>query len=282
MDNPFTGLRAGATAGALSAGLTAWRLGQDVYDAVSAAGYARDYAEYVVSYISQDPTGASAAADSMSPKRVKVSSSTTTTKGRRSTIPVAPNVKKYVKGCMNRLLETKYYETSCNVSNAGTTGAVAAAFFPLVQQGDNDLTREGNTIHVKAITVRGSVSDTATSYLRVIWAIDHQPNGAAPAVGDLVANADINGGYNHNWVVGHGGSRFKIISDKRVFVTAPFSAGAVNTGYFFSWKGELPVRYQGNAGTVADMATNNLVQVVIGANANIDLTASLSFAYTDN
>lgn len=279
MDNPFSGLRAGATAGAVSVGLAAWRLGQDIHDAVTAAGYARDYAEYVVSYISQDPTGASEAADSMSPKRVKM---TTTSSKRRSTIPVAPNVKKYVKGCMNRLLETKYYETSCNASNPGTSGAVAAAFFPLVQQGDNDLTREGNTIHVKAIRVRGSVSDTATGYLRIIWAIDHQPNGAAPAVGDLVANADINGGYNHNWVVGQGGSRFKIISDKRVFVTAPFSGGAVNNGYTFSWKGELPVRYQGNAGTVADMATNNLVQVVIAANATIDLTASLSFEYTDN
>lgn len=281
MDNPFTGLRAGATAGALSAGLAAWRAGQDIHDAISAAGYARDYAEYVISYISQDPTGASEAADSMSPKRVKVSSSTTTTTKRKQA-PVAPNVKKYVNKCMNKVIEKKYLFVDASRTNIATTGNVDASYLCLITAGTGDANRTGNQIWVTGVQLKGWFSDTSQGIGRLLIGWDRQSNGAAPGVGDVLQTTDINSLYNADTVVGSGGARFTILHDSRHNIE-PQVAGQANVKFvsFADWTTKKNVQYDATAGTVSDMQSNNLFLLFISNSATIDFTGRIKVRFQD-
>lgn len=287
--NPTTdafppGARAAAVQAALAAGLGAWRAGENIADVMRAAEFSENLITGVLNYISQDPETAAREADSL-PDLMATSTSQSKrarfTTARRSTIPVAKSVKKYVKGCMDRILEVKYFEDTISQTNINTT-VVDAATVSNIVQGDADTTRDGNTIHLKALQVKGYWADTAAAVCRLILLIDHQPNGAAPAVTDVLSAATVSSGYNHNLVVGSGGSRFKILSDKRANLVPPFSGGATQELVLMSWKGSVPIRYSASTGAVGDMASNNVVLVWISTTPTVDFVGNLVIMYTDN
>lgn len=275
--------RGAVVAGALEVGLRAWRAGENIERAIAAAGYASSLAQGVINYISQDPTTASREADSIDIPEMKRQKMST------STVPVSNNVKKYVKGCMDRVLERKFYSQSCNAINVPAAGVLVTGGLENIVQGDSDTTREGNIIHVRDIKVNLTVFDNgiADGLIRTILVWDKQCNGAAPAITDILTSTNYYSHYNHSQVVGYGGSRFSVLYD-RLFVlqvganvAAALPIKAINEKTMGK-KAQRTITYKGNAGTIADIATNSLYWLYIGSTATQDVTCQLMIEYTDN
>lgn len=151
-----------------------------------------------------------------------------------------------------------------------------------VTQGDAATNRDGNVIKVKNIRICGRVAQVpaaaATSagifYLWVV--LDKQPNGAALSVLDYL-NTTVAGSALPNpafeW-------RFKTLAkiviplNSQAGATTAYNNQAMPVDFYYKFKTPLEVRYNGNAGTVADLATNNLC-LVAGA-ADVDDTISFT------
>lgn len=204
---------------------------------------------------------------------------------RRQTIPVAPNVKRYVKGCMSRLIEKKYLNQPITVTNISATGTVQSAALFNITQGTGDSSRTGNIIKVGALWFNLTFTDTVMNVIRAVLLWDRQPNGAGAGVSDVLVTSDINSAFNPNTVIGHGGKRFKVILDTQLVINPPIAA--TNTPARYNRRltfagGGVPVVYGGNAGTVADMTTNNLFWVLVSSSGTCDLNGNLQIKFTDN
>lgn len=196
-------------------------------------------------------------------------------------VPVAPSVKKYVKACMDKVIETKYTNISIASANIPLAGVVNGSILCGITQGLTDGQRTGNHIRVKEIAIRGSFSDSVPVLGRIILFWDKQPNGAAPAFGELISQADVNGTYNHDTVVGAGGSRFKILRDQRVALVPEIAATADIKLFRASVKCNEAITFDGSTGTVTDMVTNNLCVAFIASAATMDFGGYIDIAYTD-
>jgi len=236
----------------------------------------------VTEYISANPNKAEAEEQQrrMSNKRTKVD--TIQTPARRFTVPVAPPVKKFVKGCMERAMEKKFLNQAIAITDIAAGGTLQQAALFNIVQGTTDSTRVGNVIRVRSIRAHLTFTDTVMTVFRILLIWDRQPNGAAAAVADVVATATFNGLYNTNNVVGAGGSRFTIISD----VTGIINPNIVTTNTPYQYNRTFlvnkSVTFGGNAGTIADMSTNNLFFLFFASSANTDLSGNLQIKYTDD
>lgn len=186
------------------------------------------------------------------------------------------NVKRSIKK-INRKIQIRYLDTVHNSTANSTTGS-----FQLLNgmvQGDTDITRTGNELDATSIQCRGycyldsnvagAVNTVRTVRLLVFW--DQQPNGSAPVVGDILATTTItnliNSPYNRD-----NQKRFKILIDKRITLnpsTLLTDSGSGNyvltpTRVSFRFKRKLArtVKYDGNAGTIADLTTNSLYSFI--------------------
>jgi len=149
-----------------------------------------------------------------------------------------------------------------------------------VVQGDSFNNRDGATILVKSIQITGRITQVpaaaATSapifYLWIV--LDRQPNGAALVVTDFLTSQTA----NLALPVVPNQFRFKTLGR----ICIPMNTGAgVTTAYnnysqpvewYYKFKTPLEIRYNGNAGTVADLATNGL-SLVCGAADSDDTIA---------
>jgi len=203
----------------------------------------------------------------------------------RRKAPIAPSVKNYVQGCMDRLLEVKT-ATQAPVAFAapGTAGTVNSVILPAITQGDSDATREGNIIRVKRLLFRVHCNDsTAGGHVRIILFVDHQSNGTTPAVTDVLASANWVSLYNTSNVVGVGGKRFKILSDKTDDITLQIAATASFAPvYTRAYAMNMPVTYIGNAGSAADVGSNNIWFIAIASQATAGFGWAAQLTYTDN
>ena len=201
-------------------------------------------------------------------------------------IPVAPTVKKYVKKCMDRLIDDKYatLQLSNPTSAANTPTVFGSALLGGIQQGTSDGTRVGNLIRVKKITFKGTVTNTTSDRIRILFAWDKQTNGAAPAGGEIITVNDVHGPYNHDTIVGEGGGRFDVLYDHIHVIKPPFSGSLDNHEISFTWAGDKVVRYDTNGGTIADIVSNNFFGVilpVLGSAAGSSLTGYFDVMFND-
>lgn len=276
------------TGAALEVGRRAYFAGENIERAVTVAGYTAAVARGVYEYFVRTPENSQQAQgqgpeETMSPQ-YKKARLYDAYKGRRQTIPVAPTVKKYVKRCMNRLVEKKYVDGTVTFTNATAAGTVAANFLCGIQLGTADTSRVGNNIRVTRIWVRGEWSmdgSFARGDCRIVAGWDRQPNGAAPTNTTIVAQSVPYGPFNHDYVVGHGGSRFEIVSDQRKVWNLQIAASGMYFPYRMLWRGSKLVRYSGNAGTVADMVSNNFFIVMQDPNAVNDFAGYITIEYED-
>lgn len=283
---------------ALLAARTAWERGQDVETALQVAGYARYVIDGVVNYITetpQDEVEATTTQLNISPKRPaagEMSSSMSVKRARRGSkggggkkkVPVAKSVKTYVKKCMDRVLEPKYTTLQLTQSNITSAGVVLATPLGFITQGTTDASRTGNMIHVKRIRVLGHFGDSTASPSTVnrfiiLW--DRQPNGAAPAFGEIIATNDVNGPYNSDTVVGWGGDRFTIIHDTRTTIWQESTGGNLPLVQYTGKQNKV-VKYDTNTGAVADLVTNNLVLVWCSSGSTADFAGYLTVEFVDN
>jgi len=233
--------------------------------------------------LSQEPEMSSA-------KRVRTSSSagatTTSRYARRRSAPVAPSVKTYVKGCMERMLELKasIIEPADVVPSA--TGAIVSAPVFQIQQGDTDATRDGTLIHAKRLTFRFVAFDATTSgafSLRIICFVDRQANGTTPTVGAVLDTTAITSLYNTDTVIGFGGTRYSILYDRTIQANQQIASTAYTTPYFNkSLAMKMPVQFQANNGAAADVLTNNIWFLTISTNSTATIRLTSTLHYTDN
>lgn len=265
---------------AVAAGRAAFQAGQNVEAALTAAGYARHVIDGVQSYFSREGYEAG------SPSYQEGMSSSSSTKRQRRyssrTVPVAKSVKKYVKATVDRLLDDKYNSATVTDSAVSASGTVVGLLLPGIQQGTTDTTRIGNHIRVKHITVNGVIADTVPNRGRVIICWDRQPNGALPAFGEILSSPTVDGMYNHDNVVGCGGQRFTVLYDSRFAI----NPNIVATQTYHHWKYSTHsqnkvVTYDGNAGAITDLVTNNLVVAYVASSSTLDLGFTYEVCFTD-
>lgn len=247
--------------------------------ALTAAGYARDIISYAVNNIfSSDPVERLIYEEGGMSKRMKMATTTT----RRSTVPVSKSVKKYVKKCFDRLVDDKYISLAITDATASAAGTVNGNLLFGIVQGTSDSQRVGNHIRVKHVTLKGNWADTVPNNGRIIVFWDRQPNGAAPAFGELITSPSINGMYNHDTVVGCGGQRFTVLFDQRVVIQPEIAATAtVKLFGYKNHKQNVVVTYDTTAGAITDMVTNNLCVAYIAAAATMDFVCNIEVCYTD-
>lgn len=271
------------SAAALEVGRRAWHAGQDIETAVTLAGYsaalARGVYEYFTEHATPELEAASQSQDIQAAMAPQVKRQRTSEK--KKTAPVAGNVKTYVKKCMDRLIDEKWQDTTLTFNNIASAGVIGASYFGTIQLGTGDTSRIGNNVRVQRMRITGQFSDSATGKYRVIVAIDKQCNGAACTAADILSSVSVNGPYNHDTVVGWGGSRFTILKDTKGEINLQVAATAVVKQWSFYRKSPVIVRYSGNAGTVSDVVSNNLVLLFVSDNSTVDFTGVLQLMFTD-
>ncbi|AIF34800.1 capsid protein [Sewage-associated circular DNA virus-11] len=179
--------------------------------------------------------------------------------------------------------EKKVFDLDTGTTNINTTGSVLALFVPTL--GTDMTNRIGRKAIIKSFYLRGYVrcenSLTPTSpqagssqQLRIIVLIDMQPNGALPAITDILKEQFPSSQLNIN-----NRDRFKILKDKTyaldtfIYNTTATQAvgvaGRTLQNFKCYKKMNLEVIFNsGNAGTIADTQTGALLIATIGSTAS--------------
>lgn len=164
-----------------------------------------------------------------------------------------------------------------------TTGVIQLMFNPAL--GSDYTQRIGRKTHIKSIFIRGSMSISAATVLttqstpaqvgRMILFIDYQPNGATPAVADVLVPGAPNA---YDMLNLDNRDRFKILKDK-VFSFDPFRYNIVATtavagfnrtihNFKIYKKCNIETIFNGtNAGTIADINSGALYLLFMGTEA---------------
>jgi len=221
-----------------------------------------------------------------SAKRARSSSSagaTTTSAYARRRNPVAPSVKTYVKGCMDRLLELKSITTSVIDTVPGVAGALVLIPVEDILAGSGEDSRTGNIIHITKIVFNYTLFDSVPGLLRLIWFIDRQSNGTTPTLTQVLTSASFVSTYNTTNVIGHGGHRYAILGDETRTVN-PGVAAAVQIVPLQTKtiKTKIPIHYLASTGAATDVATNNVWCFVIANTATMTLRHQCQIQFTDN
>jgi hypothetical protein len=175
-------------------------------------------------------------------------------------------------------VEYKIIDTQLSLAAISTTANILQ--LTNIAQGTSDITREGNQIKISSIQFKYymeiNASTTATA-LRFILVQDKQTNGAIYTPGDLLEDAsptDVIVSPNN---LGNK-FRFRILYNK--VHTLSQNGSRMQYKEFYK-KVELPIRYDGNAGTIADVNTNSLSMFIVSDEATntpiIDMFVRLRF-----
>lgn len=190
----------------------------------------------------------------------------------KSAIKRVKNVEKSVAKIAHAF-ELKHEDTLFNAAfdTSGTLTLLNA-----LTQGDSDLTRDGNEVKCTSIQFRArwtaDIDSLDASEIRHIIFWDSQPNGAAPTVAGLldisVITAATIAPYNRATQM-----RFKILHDEVVIMNPQVVALTVSGATtqvermreYTRGKFKLSriTKYNGNAGTIADIQSNSLYSLVI-------------------
>lgn len=222
----------------------------------------------------------------MSSKRARPFTEATMGAPRRSTIPVAPSVKKYVKNCMQRQSEKKYVNNAAIAQTCAPAGTIWAAGPSLVSQGTTDATRIGNIIQVRSFySFFSFVGSDGYGPIRVLVYRDKQCNGAVASITDILQQATAYGVYNNDNVVGYGGARFNILYDKTIdLISSETAVAGFRVSKTFIVKPSdvaCNINYDGNAGTIADL-TGNDIRVIVFGPATFTYSFNSTMCFTDN
>lgn len=189
--------------------------------------------------------------------------------------------------------ERKVSDISTAVYQVNTTGSITLLHNPVL--GSDYTQRIGRKTSIKSLYVRGLVQlelaaigmpgATGACMARMIIFIDSQPNGAVPAITDLLVEALPQSQLNLN-----NRDRFRIVKD-REYVYDPFLVSTTATQAIANWgrvihpvkmykKLNIETVFNGtNGGTIADINTGALYMLWVGnlgAGTNVDMNAIVS------
>lgn len=189
-------------------------------------------------------------------------------------------------------IEKKFQDSVFTSSPINTTGSVTALFFPTL--GSDFTNRIGRKTMIRSIYFRGFVTTQAAintpgttqaiaaQQLRLIIGLDMQPNGANPAVTDVLVTNFPTSMLNLN-----NRDRFKILTDK-VYQFDPYVAvGGTPTSASFNhtiqklkWYKRCRIESvfnSTNGGSVADLNSGSIFLLLIGSNASGTNNAGLLY-----
>ena len=127
------------------------------------------------------------------------------------------------------------------------------------------------------ITIKLSALEALGTSVRLMLVYDRKPNGANATITDMLFQDEMRAPYN---TVGQSKGRFQFLGDRIV----SFDSEQAHWNDKFYMKKNLPVIYNGNAETVADVMKGNFL-IVARADGNaavINVDYSFMFKYTDN
>lgn len=168
--------------------------------------------------------------------------------------------------------ELKWFDTTIGATTVDSTAEVFTGTLNNIVQGDAGNNRDGATVRVKSIEYHMSFLQTpaaaATSATTIyFWLIqDRQPNGAALTYADVLTTTTACNAFP----VVPNQYRFKVL--RREILDLNAGAG-VTTAYnntaghfdgYVKFKEPVEIRFNGNAGTVADVASNNFF-IIMGS-----------------
>jgi len=166
--------------------------------------------------------------------------------------------------------ELKALDTATADYICDTTGSVT--LLNGVTQGSDFTNRIGRRWTIKTVQVEGyfhgtgALSNAAGSHLRLMIIYDHQPNGALPAVTDVLTAAT-----SHSFLNLNNRDRFRVIMDKQVTVdpmdndaTLTSLAGTTKKLVFYK-RVNLPVVNDGTTNGIGDIQTGSLFLLSIGS-----------------
>lgn len=266
---------------ALELARQAWNAGQNINDALTVGGYALEVRNWVIDQFQggQEPP----LTQSSESHEEEMSTVKRARTGPRTEVGVSKNVRKAMKKCIEREKEVKFTYLAAALNPVPAAGSIVCNPLVIVQ-GTSDGTRVGNEIKVKYVKLKAYVTSTTPDVVRLIVCWDRQPNFTAPVSADLLTVAGVNGPYNFNTVVGAGGNRFTILMDQKYTINPTIAATARTVEINKSWTKksiQRRVTYGANGGTVADLATNNLVVFAWSVAGAPIMAGYFTVAYTD-
>lgn len=176
------------------------------------------------------------------------------------------------------------YKVKDNQQNAVAvaSGGVGADLINLAQ-GTSNSTREADSIKVTSvflnyyISMNGSATDTT---VRVLLVQDKQPNGAGSTLAGILEFPSITENIVSPLNLA-GKYRFRVLYDKihRMSINGNRTVGGKKYK-----KLQMKVRYDGNAGTIADITTNSLALWIMSDEATNTplIESSVRVRYVDN
>lgn len=197
---------------------------------------------------------------------------------KESTAPLAS------RGFRFPINEKKFFDIAPATYQINTTGSITLLCVPV--PGTDYTNRIGRKIGIKSVYIRGIVGLSAAlttittgvtaqgQLLRLIIFVDMQPNGAAPALADLLNNATANAQLNPN-----NRDRFRVIKDKQwAFGRFQWDTTATQTYAMTSGNSVAQVKCfkrinlqtifnAGTAGAIADINSGALYMCWVGDQA---------------
>jgi len=175
--------------------------------------------------------------------------------------------------------ELKYRDEPLGTASIASTGSFV--LLNNLAQGDSATTRTGNSVVARTLemrfNIRWNAAAASTSQgLRVMLLWDRQANGSLPALNTVLQATDYLSPVNDSFR-----KRYKVIYDKN-FVVASVGPLIVQAKKLKKL-GNTVTRYNGNAGTVADVVSNSLLFYLISSDAANGPTIQYQFRlrYTD-
>ncbi len=181
------------------------------------------------------------------------------------------------------LLNVEYKLIDIAATNAVMSDVPTARQLTNSIQGDSNTQRNGNQLKIKSIYFQGSVqinsAATGTSG-RILIVQDKQTNGAQFTSGevlqDITTQDNIVSPYNTD-----GKYRFRVLYDKKFTLS---TTGKQIALFKFYKKCDMHIRYDGNAGSIADLSSNSLSLLYMSSEATNDplFTYYNRVRYVDN
>jgi len=199
--------------------------------------------------------------------------------------PMAVTERKYYDSATSLLIDTSTTSwLNSNVTPASHGGLCLPA------QGTNGSQRIGRSIKLCNLRISGcihsdplndsaSIQPTSGMTIRIILALDKQPNGAAPTVTDYLTSTTastamplVNNQYRFKTL-----GRIVIPLNSQAGVTTAYNNQSQNVDWYYKFKKPLEIRFNGNAGTVADVTSNNIHLIAGAADADDIIAFNATF-----
>jgi len=202
--------------------------------------------------------------------------------------PIAPKFKRVQASSA----ELKFKDTTKAQTALASAGTIFNDTLVGMVEGNTDSTRIGNRITARSVMVRGTAKMAATAAatdtsqtVRIIVYLDRQANGATAAVGDILASADYRSFNNLD-----NSDRFRTLAEEVIDMHlsgatpsgAAYTYGETSKSFFLKAKLNLDIKFKGNAGSVADLSSNNIGVLVISETDGIGTLGYIArVRYTD-